>query len=247
MIRNKGQLAIALPHSDSLLLKAAWEKITAFREVDVPKVRYLTVAECKRLIDACPADFKALVRAALLTGCRYGELTAMRVDAFNPVAKTIHVERSKSGKGRYIPLNDEGVALFNDITEGRKDSAQMFYHADGPQKGEAWEHSQQRYWMSAWLMAHLPDQATAQNRKRMSAIRFKKCNLHSAKTYITGHCGQSRNFKSFKQDCSQTSHQSLLCPEHQTLPCSLWYGAVRCCNDFTLDPVVFKIKFFVRV
>lgn len=127
--------------------KAAWEKIRPFREVDIAKVRYLSVSECKRLIEACPSDFKALVRGALYTGCRYGELTAMRVDAFNPDSKTIHVERSKSGKGRYIPLTDEAAAFFTSITAGRKSSLPMFYHADGRQKGEAWEHSQQRYWM----------------------------------------------------------------------------------------------------
>jgi integrase len=127
--------------------KAAWEKISPFREVDVPKVRYLTVDECKALIDACPSDFRAMVRGALYTGCRYGELTAMRVDAFNPDANTIHVERSKSGKGRYIPLTEEGAAFFASIAGERKVNEPMFTHAEGPREDEAWEHSQQRYWM----------------------------------------------------------------------------------------------------
>jgi len=138
--------------------KAAWEKITPFREVDVPKVRYLTVDECKSLIDACPSDFRAMVRGALYTGCRYGELTAMRVDAFNPDANTIHVERSKSGKGRYIPLTEEGAAFFASIAGERKADEPMFTHApqshrkakpsaDGETELEPWEHSQQRYWM----------------------------------------------------------------------------------------------------
>ena len=138
--------------------KAAWEKITPFREVDVPRVRYLTVEECKALIDACPSEFRAMVRGALYTGCRYGELTAMRVDAFNPHANTIHIERSKSGKGRYIPLTEEGAAFFASIAGKRKASVPMFTHApqshrkaepstDGKPALEPWEHSQQRYWM----------------------------------------------------------------------------------------------------
>ena len=127
--------------------KAAWERITAFREVDVPKVRYLTVEECKCLIDACPSDFRALVRAALYTGCRYGELTAMRVDAFNPHANTIHVERSKSGKGRYIPVTDEGAAFFASVAGDRKANESLFIHAEGRKEDEAWDESQQRYWM----------------------------------------------------------------------------------------------------
>ncbi len=127
--------------------KAAWEKIAPFCEVDVPKVRYLSVDECKRLIEACPFDFKSLIRGALYTGCRYGELTAMRVDAFNPDANTIHVERSKSGKGRYIPLTVEGAAFFESIVADRKPRQPMFYHSDGRRADEPWEHSQQRYWM----------------------------------------------------------------------------------------------------
>ena len=127
--------------------KGAWEKVTAFREVDVPKVSYLSVEECKRLIDVCPADFRALVRAALYTGCRYGELTALRVDSFNPNAATLHIERSKSGKGRYIPLTEEGAAFFASVTQGKPDKATMFSHTDGPRRDDAWESSQQRYWM----------------------------------------------------------------------------------------------------
>ena len=127
--------------------KAAWEKIAPFREVDVPKVRYLTVDECKRLIGACPSDFRALVRGALYTGCRYGELTAMRVDAFNPHAKTIHIERSKSGKGRYIPVTEEGAAFFATMIEDRNSNDPMFTHEDGRREDKPWEHSQQRYWM----------------------------------------------------------------------------------------------------
>jgi len=127
--------------------KASWEKITPFREVDVPKVRYLSVAECKRLIHACPSDFRALVRGALYTGCRYGELTEMRVDAFNRDAGTIHIPRSKSGKGRYIPLTKEGSAFFETMTADRADDESMFTHAEGIRKAKAWEHSQQRYWI----------------------------------------------------------------------------------------------------
>jgi len=124
----------------------------------VPKVRYLTVDECKALIDACPSDFRALVRGALYTGCRYGELTAMRVDVFNRHANTIHIERSKSGKGRYIPLTKEGAAFFASVADERKGNEPMFKHVplshrkaepstDGKPKPEPWEDSQQRYWM----------------------------------------------------------------------------------------------------
>lgn len=53
---------------------AEWRKVKPFHNVDVPKIRYLELIECQKLINACNPDFRKLVCAALLTGCRYGEL-----------------------------------------------------------------------------------------------------------------------------------------------------------------------------
>jgi integrase len=126
---------------------SAWKRIEPFKQVDAAKVRYLSVNECKSLISACPGDFQELVRGALYTGCRYGELIAMRADAFNSDANTIHIPRSKSGKQRYIPLTDEGAAFFQGITGDKDDEDSMFAHSDGPCAEQAWEESQQRYWI----------------------------------------------------------------------------------------------------
>ena len=52
----------------------AWRRVKPFREVDTPVVRFLDTSECQRLVNACEGDFRNLVRGALLTGCRYGEL-----------------------------------------------------------------------------------------------------------------------------------------------------------------------------
>ena len=57
----------------------AWRKVKPFRQVDGARIRYLTLGEAKRLINACDPDFRPLVRAALETGCRYGELVRLEV------------------------------------------------------------------------------------------------------------------------------------------------------------------------
>lgn len=57
---------------------AAWCKVTPFKRVDEAVIRYLTTDEAQRLVSACPADFGKLVQAALLTACRYSELTAAK-------------------------------------------------------------------------------------------------------------------------------------------------------------------------
>jgi hypothetical protein len=62
----------------------AWRKVKPFRQVDAARIRYLSVAEAKRLINACDPQFRPLVQAALQTGCRYGELCRLQVHDFNP-------------------------------------------------------------------------------------------------------------------------------------------------------------------
>ena len=51
---------------------AAWRMVKPFRSVDGVRTRFLQPQEASRLITACEGDFRALVRGALLTGCRYG-------------------------------------------------------------------------------------------------------------------------------------------------------------------------------
>src|SRR5262249_61110297 len=84
-------------------------KLKPFRNVEMARVRYLTVAQAKRLLNACDADFRSLVRAALETGCRYSELARMEVHDFNPDASTIAIGKSKSGKARHANLAPEGA------------------------------------------------------------------------------------------------------------------------------------------
>jgi integrase len=97
----------------------AWRRVKPFRNVDAPKVRYLSIDEATRLINACEPDFRPLAQAALLTGCRYGELVRMVCHDFNPDAGCVTVRESKSGKPRHVPLTDEGQRFFERVTAGR--------------------------------------------------------------------------------------------------------------------------------
>ena len=87
--------------------------------MDAARIRYLTVAECKRLLNACDPDFRRLCHAALATGARYGELALLQVHDFNADAGTIAIRRSKSGKARHVVLTEEGAALFKELAAGR--------------------------------------------------------------------------------------------------------------------------------
>jgi len=100
----------------------AWASVLPFKEADAPKIRYLTDAETTNLIDACAGDFRDLVLAALLTGCRYGELMKLKVGDFDPQAGTLLVQVSKGGKPRHVVLTDEGRNHFKRLATGRMHS-----------------------------------------------------------------------------------------------------------------------------
>lgn len=109
----------------------AWRSVKPFREADAARVRYLTDEEARRVVNASAADFRPMVQAALLTGCRYGELTALKVSDFNPDAGTIHIRISKSGKPRHVVLTEEGQKFLKAAVAGKTGDALAFTKADG--------------------------------------------------------------------------------------------------------------------
>jgi integrase len=115
----------------------AWRTVRAFREADAAKLRYLSDDEARRLTNACPADFRALVTGALLSGCRYGELAAMTIDDFNLDAGTLRVRQAKSGKPRHVHLTDEGRNFVAQLAAGKPGSARLFLRGNGRPWGKS--------------------------------------------------------------------------------------------------------------
>ena len=115
----------------------AWTKVKPFQKVDMPKVRYLNKAECKRLVNACSTDFRLLVQGALYTGCRYGELTKLKCNDFDARSKTLSIGDTKSGMPRHVPLTDTGSDFFKRLKTGRKGSDWMFKRANGDTWGRS--------------------------------------------------------------------------------------------------------------
>lgn len=130
----------------------AWRRVKPFEKVDVPRVRFLTAGEAVRLMNGCSPAFRQLLRGALLTGARYGELTRLTVGDFNPTTAQVFIAPSKSGKARYVPLNAAGVELFKTITVGRTAKAPMFVHGEGLSWGK---NHQQRPLLAACKQAKI--------------------------------------------------------------------------------------------
>lgn len=114
----------------------AWRDVKLFKDVDAAVVRYLSEAECTRLVNATAAEFRPMVRAALLSGCRYGELVALRIADFNADAGTLAIRASKAGKARHVVLTDEGQRFFEAATAGKSSGALIFVRPDGKPWGK---------------------------------------------------------------------------------------------------------------
>jgi integrase len=181
----------------------AWQSVEPFEKVNAARPGFLTVAECKRLINAADpgAGFRDLVRAALTTGCRYGELCALHVRDF--ARGKIYVRESKSGKPRDVELNPEGAAFFEQLTAGRDAGAWMFQRADGGPWLKSMQarpmreacrrakivpavgfHQLRHTWASLSVMAEMPLMVVARNLGHANTLMVEKHYGHLHDDYI---------------------------------------------------------------
>ena len=183
----------------------AWgRKLKPFRDVEVARVRYLAIAEAQRLINASDTDFRPLVRAALETGCRYGELARLEVQDFNPDAGTVAVRVTKTGKPRQVILTPEGADFFRQHCAGRAGNALMFCHADGAPWRQSEQsrpmraacagaritpavsfHALRHTWASLATMAGVPLLVVARNLGHVDTRMVEKHYGHLTQSFIT--------------------------------------------------------------
>ena len=135
------QLKAALNHAfndGKMSSDLAWRKVKVFRGAEAARVRYLTIAECKRLVNACESSFRNLVRAALETGARYSELARLRVADYNRDIGAVAIRAGKTSTPRHIILTADGMSFFEQLSAGRTGNDLMLPKSDG----------------SAWLKSH---------------------------------------------------------------------------------------------
>jgi integrase len=117
----------------------AWRRVKPFRSVDAPVVRYLSHDEIPRLLSACEGAFRDLVHAALLSGCRYGELCRLKVSDYNGDVGTLTIREAKSGQVRHVTLTGEAPELMERLIAGRSPGEALFERDDG----RAWKRAEQ--------------------------------------------------------------------------------------------------------
>ena len=111
-----------------------WRRVQPFAKADAAKVRYLTDAEALRLVTASTDEFRPLVTAALLTGCRYGELTTLRPADVDAVANVLTIRNSKGGSARHVVLTDEASRFFAALCDGKGRTERLLTRTSG----DAW-------------------------------------------------------------------------------------------------------------
>lgn len=173
----------------------------SFDNVSAARPGYLTVDEGRRLINASDPNFRTLVKGALLTGARYGELRTARVRDY--VNGKLHIARSKSGRPRDVVLTEEGIAFFDALAVGRAGDAFLFTQANGepwlPSNQtkpmyEACErahikprigfHQLRHTWASLAVMNGMPLMVVARNLGHTTTLMVEKHYGHLADTYV---------------------------------------------------------------
>ena len=183
---------------------AGWRRAQPFGKVEAARVQHLSVAEAKRLVNACsPPEFRTLVQTALATGARYGELCRLRVADFDGDAGTLAVHVSKSGKPRHIVLADEGIKLFHELTLGRSGGEIMLLRANGTPWGKGAQgvpmldacknakiephvsfHILRHTWASLAVMAGMPLIVVARNLGHVDTKMVERVYGHLTQTFI---------------------------------------------------------------
>lgn len=157
----RAALTHAVENNDDLAREChpyQWRNFKGFDKADRQREGTLTADDSRKLIEACEADFKLLVTAALLTGCRHGELRLALVKDYRHTPKgngylVIPADNAKSGKERKVRLTKAGAYFFDMQTAGKHPDDLIFTRNNGT----AWlSGSQKKPMQRACLCAGIP-------------------------------------------------------------------------------------------
>ncbi len=101
-------------------------KVKLYSEKDTQKERILSEAEEKKLLEACSDHLKPIIAVALNTGMRRAEILNLQWSQVDFKARRIKVERTKSGRVRYIPMNEPLLSELCRLKSGGGQSPHVF-------------------------------------------------------------------------------------------------------------------------
>jgi excisionase family DNA binding protein len=106
------------------------QKVRFYSEKDNLRERILTEAEERKLMETCSETLSPIITVALNTGMRKGEILNLQWSRIDFKARRIRIEKTKSGKVRFIPIND---VLFHELNRLRKMDGQspfLFFNSE---------------------------------------------------------------------------------------------------------------------
>lgn len=161
--------------NDKVASDTAWSKLKRFKGTDQARIRWLDLDECRRITNACAADFRRLVLGGLLTGARWSELRRLRVRDYDSSAGTVLIARAKRKKARHIYLTQEGKQAFDEWTAGLDRNGRMFTR----EGGEPWSsQDQRRPMLEACAAAQLGTDVTFHVLRHTYASMLVKAGVH---------------------------------------------------------------------
>jgi integrase len=123
-----------------LLDESPVRRIRFLRENNA-RLRYLSIEECSKLLDACRADnMHGIITVALHTGMRLGEILDLKHGDVDFVTGVLTVRDSKNGDSRHIPMDSTVTALLK-RTKPLANCDYVFPNA----AGKRWNYSQEPF------------------------------------------------------------------------------------------------------
>ncbi len=140
----KAALNFALANERVDCSGSAWREVKPFHAVAAVRMQFLTAKQQQELVPVCEGAFKVLVKGALYTGARYGELRRLKVEHFNGATLYLPAGITKTGKERTIVLHPEAQVFFEALCKDRSATDLIFTH-----DGKPWQESEQHRPMRA--------------------------------------------------------------------------------------------------
>lgn len=133
----------------------AWRRVSAFKDVGIARKIFLTNKQAESLLKTTNGNFRSLVKSALLTGARYGEIANAKVEDFDLHQKVLRLDGKTGPRDCY--LSTETLKHLTSLTVDKLPSAFLHIKEDGSNWGKA---HQQRPMSDAIKKAKLPKETT---------------------------------------------------------------------------------------
>ncbi len=158
----------------------AWRRLSPFKGVGENRKLFLTDEQVAVLVEVTSGGFNLLIRSAILTGSRYGELASAKVHDLDVINGSLHLDGKTGPRDCY--LSDDALQFFKEVSKSRLPDAYLLVKDDGEPWGKSHQHrlmkdtvqaaklpsetvfySLRHYHISKALLAHIPAQIIAEN------------------------------------------------------------------------------------